>query len=106
MSSSIWRGKLFPSSPFFQSIDMTPEALFTEYEVAFPKRKFVAGLLVAFIDFLESIAFADSSLASFDEFLEHYPRQKVTAQGAHANTLIVRLTDGGTRSIRPHYNRA
>lgn len=85
---------------------MTPEALFKEYEVVFTKRKFVAGLLVAFIDFLESIEFADSSLASFDEFLRHYPRQRTTAQGARANTLIVRLADGGTRSIRPYYNRA
>lgn len=85
---------------------MTPEALFTEYESVFPKRKFVAGLLVAFIDFLESMGTTDPPLTSFDEFLEHYPRQKTTAQGARANTLIVRLTDGGTRSIRPHYNRA
>lgn len=85
---------------------MTPETLFNEYEVVFPHRKFVAGLLVAFIDFLESIEFADSSLASFEEFLEHYPRQEITAQGTRANTLIVRITDGGTRSIRPYYNRA
>lgn len=84
---------------------MTPEALFKEYEVVFGKRKFVAGLLVAFIDFLESIGFTDSSLASFDEFLGCYPRQRTTAQGARANTLIVRLPDSGTRSIRPYYNR-
>lgn len=85
---------------------MLPEALFDEFEAGFHKRKFTAGLLVAFIDFLTALGVPNQNLADFEAFLASFPRQTTTAAGARANTLIVRKPDGKTLSLRPFYNAA
>lgn len=83
---------------------MTPEDLFAEFETGFRRRKFTAGLLVSFIDFLKALEVPRKGLSSFDDFLKHYPRQVTTASGARANTLIVQVTDDKTLSLRRFYN--
>ncbi|HZP75426.1 MAG TPA: hypothetical protein VFB45_04720 [Pseudolabrys sp.] len=85
---------------------MTPEELFAEFEKAFEKRKFVAGLLVAYIDFFAKLQTPSKKYQHFKAFLRDHPRQTETAAGARANTLIVRLKDESTMSLRPFYNAA
>lgn len=85
---------------------MTPDALFAEFEAGFQRRKFTAGLLVAFIDFLTALEVPGKGFRSFDDFLAAFPRQTTTAAGARANTLIVRKPDERTLSLRPFYNAA
>ena len=85
---------------------MTPDELFRDLAASFPGRKFTAGLLVAFIDFLVDLCVPDLQLSSFDDFLSRFERQERTAGGKHANTLIVRKGAAQTLSIRPFYNRA
>lgn len=86
---------------------MTPEALYKDFEAGFPKRKFSAGLLVAFIDFLTELGVPGKKFKSLDDFLVAHARQQTTAAGHHANTLIVdRGGDAGTLSLRPFYNKA
>jgi hypothetical protein len=86
---------------------MTPEELYKDFEAGFPKRKFSAGLLVAFIDFLNELGAPGQKFQSLDDFLAAYPRRQTTAAGHHANTLIVdRRGDAGTLSLRPFYNQA
>ena len=84
---------------------MTPDALFDEFVAGFPARKFSAGLLVAFIEFLIELRVPGAGLKSFDAMLAQYPRQLTTSAGKRANTLIVSV-DGGTLSLRPFYNTA
>jgi len=84
---------------------MTPSELFHEFVDGFPARRFSAGLLLAFIDFLVDLRVPQSDLEGLEAFLERYPRQELTAQGKHANTLIVKDGDR-TLSIRPFYNQA
>lgn len=83
---------------------MTPDQLFDAFERGFPRRKFTAGLLVAFIDFLIALDVPTSAFASFSDVLAAFPRQLTTAGGARANTLIVMRPDGRTLSLRPFYN--
>ncbi|MGP4666471.1 hypothetical protein [Agrobacterium pusense] len=85
---------------------MTPAELFAEFETVFGRRKFAAGLLVAYIDLLNSLDVPQLAIGSFDEFLELFPRQTTTAAGHRANTLIVMKPDGRTTSLRPFYNEA
>ncbi|MGO7367080.1 hypothetical protein [Rhizobium leguminosarum] len=85
---------------------MTPDQLFSEFEQGFPKRKFTAGLLVAFIDFFTSLETPALGFGSFEAFLATYPRQLQTAAGGRANTLIIAKPDGKTQSLRPFYNEA
>ena len=86
---------------------MTPDGLFKDFQAGFPKRKFSAGLLVAFIDFLNELGAPGQKFKSLDEFLATYARRQTTAAGHHANTLIVdRGGDAGTLSLRPFYNKA
>lgn len=85
---------------------MTPCELFAEFEAGFERRKFTAGLLVSFIDFLTALDAPTQRFASFTKFLEAFPRQTSTAAGARANTLIVMKPDGRTLSLRPFYNAA
>lgn len=86
---------------------MTPDELFTEFltdpQRGFRRRKFSAGLLVAFIDFLQELGVPGSGLESFEDFLDSYPRRMTAASGGQANTLIVEH-DGRTLSLRPFYN--
>jgi hypothetical protein len=69
------------------------------------RRKFAAGLLVALIDFMESLGTPAMKLSGLEDFYASFPPQKTTAQGLGANTLIVTKPGGGTDSIRPYYNR-
>ena len=79
--------------------------LFREFKAQFIERKFVAGLLIAFIDFLDDLDLDFVGVGSYEELLEHFPRRTRTAAGKRANTLIVETGDG-TLSLRPFYNRA
>ena len=83
---------------------MTPDELFAEFEAGFPKRKFSAGLLIAFIDFLNALDVAAKGIGSFEAFLTAFPRQTTTAAKGKANTLIIRQPDGRTLSLRRFYN--
>ena len=85
---------------------MTPADLYADFERGFDSRKFSAGLLVAFIDFLTDLDVPGKGLADFNAFLVAYPRQTTTAAGKRANTLIVARPGGGTTSLRPFYNAA
>lgn len=84
---------------------MKAKELFQEFEKGFPKRKFSAGLLIAFIDFLKDLNVPGQKLNSFREMLKKYPRREMTVAGQHANTLIIdRGANLGTMSLRPFYN--
>lgn len=86
---------------------MNADELFEDFEAGFPKRKFSAGLLIAFIDFLKSLGVPEQKFRNLGEMLKKYPRQETTAAGHHANTLIVSRGRGsGTVSLRPFYNEA
>jgi len=86
---------------------MNVDQLFQDFENGFPRRKFSAGLLIAFIDFLKDLETPGQKFTSLDAFLLKYPRQQTTAAGHHANTLIVgRGGNAGTVSLRPFYNEA
>jgi hypothetical protein len=86
---------------------MNADRLFQDFEKGFPKRKFSAGLLIAFIDFLKNLGIPGQQFKSLDDMLKRYPRQQTTAAGHHANTLIVDRGGGaGTVSLRPFYNEA
>jgi hypothetical protein len=86
---------------------MNADNLFKDFEAGFPKRKFSAGLLIAFIDFLKYLDVPGQNFKDFEEMLKEYPRQEKTAAGHHANTLIVsRGREAGTVSLRPFYNEA
>lgn len=79
--------------------------LFRDFREEFKRRKFVGGLLIAFIDFLDAIDVEAVDVPSFEAFLEDFPRLTETAAGKTANTLIVR-TGESTKSLRPFYNAA
>lgn len=86
---------------------MNANELFQDFEKGFPKRKFSAGLLIAFIDFLKDLDVPAQKFKNLDDMLKKYPRQQTTAAGHHANTLIVdRGRGAGTLSLRPFYNEA
>lgn len=84
---------------------MTVDEIFNEVRSEFTRRKFAAGLAMAFIDFLTSINALGKGIKSYDAFLAAYPRKERTDSGARANTLIVQLPDGSTKSIRFFYDR-
>jgi hypothetical protein len=83
---------------------MTPDGIFTEFEKAFQTRKFVAGLLVAFIDFYLELDTPVRGFKSLQDLFVAYPRALTTAQGKQANTLIVELPKGKKLSLRSYYN--
>jgi hypothetical protein len=83
---------------------MTAGDVFAEMASGFARRKFSAGLLVSFIDFLVALDVPNQEFDSFEAFLLRFPRQLRTGAGATANTLIVRRPDGRTLSLRPFYN--
>lgn len=85
---------------------MTPDDLYAEFVKGFPGRKFSAGLLVAFIDFLVKLDSPSLKAKTLADVLVTHPRQTTTAAGKRANTLIVALPSGGTLSLRPFYNEA
>ncbi len=71
----------------------------------FKRRKFAAGLAIAFIDFLNAINAVEIGLTDYGSFLKAFPKRDVTERGGKANTLIVRLPSGATKSIRQFYDR-
>ena len=83
---------------------MTPDEIYQEFEEGFARRKFSAGLLIAFIDFFLKLDVPNMHARDFDDVLTRYQQQTTTGSGAHANTLIVRLPSGKTVSLRPSYN--
>src|SRR5713101_1437006 len=86
---------------------MNVDKLFQDFEKGFPKRKFSAGLLIAFIDFLKELNTPGQKFKDLDDLLAKYPRQETTAAGHHANTLIVdRGGEARTVSLRPFYDEA
>lgn len=85
---------------------MSPSELLADVQSQFPRRKFAAGLAIAFIDFLKDIGVVDAGISNYQEFLKRFPRQMKTAAGGSANTLIVALPGGVTKSIRKFYDHA
>lgn len=84
---------------------MTNHEIFREFAQGFARRKFSAGLLIAFIDFLRALDAPNLSVKSFQGFLGAYPRQERLSSGAMVNTLVVKRPDGSVTSIRPYYNQ-
>lgn len=86
---------------------MNSSELFLEFEKGFAKRKFSAGLLIAFIDFLKNLDVPGQKFTRLDDVLTKYAKREITAGGHKANTLIVeRGGESGTLSLRPFYNEA
>lgn len=84
---------------------MTPDELFSQVEQQFRTRKFSAGLLVAFIDFLTELGVPENPLTGWEAFLERFPRQATLPGGRQANTLVVSRGEDRTLGIRMAYNR-
>ena len=84
---------------------MTTDEILAEVRTEFRQRKFAAGLALAFIDFLDGIGALGRDLKSYEAFLRAFPRREQTVGGGRANTLIVQLPDGSTKSIRFFYDR-
>lgn len=84
---------------------MLVDEVFSEFAAGFSKRKFSAGLLIAFIDFYYELGIPELDCNSFDDVLKLFPKQDATSSGARANTLILALPEGGTLSLRPFYNQ-
>lgn len=85
---------------------MTVNELFRDFEKGFAGRKFSAGLLIAFIDFLKELGVPGQKFKSLDDMLEKYPRQIQTSAGQRANQLIVaRAGSLKTIGLRPFYNK-
>lgn len=83
---------------------MTPAELFAEFEAGFPRRKYTAGLLVSFIDFVLALEIPGTGLATFADLIGRFPQVTTTSRGDSANTLIVQRPGGGTLSLRGFYD--
>lgn len=84
---------------------MTSDDIYRSAVEGFGNRKFAAGLLVAFIDFLLDLDAPSLGSVGLTGFLDSYPRQELLKNGKRANTLVVARGDGSTVSIRPYYNK-
>jgi len=88
---------------------VTPQELLRDFESQFAKRKFVAGLLLALMDFVRELGATDGKFDSLDHLFAEFPLQETTRQGKRANTLIVEVAgEAGSKrnlSIRPFYNK-
>lgn len=69
------------------------------------RRRFLPGLLVAFIDLIRTVRPTNRTYRSLADFYAAFPRREKTGEGGTANTLIVTRSDGTTLSIRPPYER-
>ena len=89
---------------------MNHKQLLSAFKEEFERRKFVAGLLIAFIRFFRKLDALGQKYPSLDDFFQAFPQLATTSQGQTANTLIVLLPSSGakqkTLSIRPFYNEA
>lgn len=83
---------------------MTPDELFHEFETGFRRRKYTAGLLVSFIDFVQALDVPGSGITTFAELTAKFPQVTTTSRGDSANTLIVEKPGGGTLSLRGFYD--
>lgn len=83
---------------------MTPNELFHEFEAGFRRRKYTAGLLVSFIDFVQALDVPGSGVTTFAELTAKFPQVTTTSRGDSANTLIVEKPGGGTLSLRGFYD--
>lgn len=84
---------------------MKSAEIYKNFVSAFDKRKFSAGLLIAFIDFYLELGIPELKAKGLDDVLAKFPKQEKTSAGHTANTLIVALPKGGTLSLRPFYNQ-
>lgn len=84
---------------------MNAEQIFDQIRTEFKRRKFAAGLALSFIDFLTGIGAIGIGLKNYQAFCKKFPRREKTERGGKANTLIVELPDGSTKSIRQYYDR-
>jgi len=84
---------------------VSAQQIFDQIQVEFKRRKFAAGLAIAFIDFLVGIGAIGIGLKDYRDFSKKFPRREKTDRGGKANTLIVELPDGSTKSIRQYYDR-
>ncbi len=85
---------------------MTPQQILDEMTANFAggkRRKFLPGLLIAFIHFLKALNATGGRYKNLAEFYAAHPLQSQTSAGLSANTLIVK-SGTGTLSIRPFYN--
>jgi hypothetical protein len=87
---------------------MTPDNILDEMKIEFTRgrgargkpRRYVAGLLVAFCDFLSELPRHDTPLVALVDLFARYPQ---ITEGVSA--LTVRMPDGTQKTIRPAYER-
>jgi len=87
---------------------MTPNEILDEMRLEFSKgrgargrpRRYVAGLLVAFCEFLTELPIREAPLRSLADLFARYPQ---ITEGV--STLTVRMPDGSQKTIRPAYER-
>ena len=84
---------------------MSATKILDQVRKEFKRRKFAAGLAIAFIDFLEAIGALDAGLKDYQSFLTRYPKRDLTERGGKANTLIIEMPNGTTKNIRQFYDR-
>jgi hypothetical protein len=84
---------------------MTPDELLIQMRAEFRRqprpRRYVAGLLIAFAEFLKELEVPGAGFKSLADLFRSY-RQVIEG----VSTLTVRLPDGGQKTIRPAYERA
>lgn len=88
---------------------MTPDDVLAEMQTEFTRgrgarpvpRKYVAGLLISFCDFLTELGIPGAGVQSLADMLSRFPQ---ITEGV--STLTVRLSDGTQKTIRPAYERA
>ncbi|PSR25533.1 MAG: hypothetical protein C7B43_16620 [Sulfobacillus benefaciens] len=69
------------------------------------KRKFLPGLLIAFVWLLQDLGATGGRFSNLDAFYAAHPRILKTRAGNDANTLIVQKDADKTISIRPFYEK-
>jgi len=85
---------------------MTVQEILEGLKAEFARRKFAAGLLLAYIAFLRHLGATNRKFRNFDHFLRRFPPLDTTHAGKRANTLIVASGKNKTVSLRPFYNEA
>lgn len=83
---------------------MTVDEVFAEFEASFTRRKYTAGLLVSFIDFVSALEITGKGISTFGDLVANFPQVTTTSRGDSANTLIVEKPTGGTLSLRGFYD--
>ncbi|OIQ50959.1 hypothetical protein BerOc1_02904 [Pseudodesulfovibrio hydrargyri] len=83
---------------------MSPEDIFQQFQEEFKNRKFIAGLLIAFIDLFLHLEIHKIDANSLDELFKTFPQVTELKGGRRANTLIVEKEDGTQVSVRKFYD--